>query len=52
MSLLKLHHISFTVVAVAYATPLKDPLALRRAMIVPLSSAPMSETFIKLRAAA
>ena len=33
MSLLKLHHISFTIVAVAYATPRKDPLALRRIMI-------------------
>ena len=30
MSFLKLHHISFRIVAVAYAMPLKDPLTLRR----------------------
>ncbi len=30
MSLLKLHHISFRIVTVAYAMPLKDPFALRR----------------------
>ena len=30
MPLLKLHHISFRILAVAYAMPLKDPLALRR----------------------
>jgi hypothetical protein len=30
MSFLKLHHISFRIVAVAYAMPLKDPLPLRR----------------------
>ena len=30
MSLLKLHHISFRIVAVAYPMPLKDPLTLRR----------------------
>ena len=30
MSLLKLHHISFRIVAVAYAMPLEDPFALRR----------------------
>jgi hypothetical protein len=29
MSLLKLHHISFRIVAVAYTMPLKDPLTLR-----------------------
>ena len=29
MSLLKLHHISFRIVAVAYAITLKDPLTLR-----------------------
>ena len=30
MSFLKLHHISFRIVAVAYPMPLKDPLTLRR----------------------
>jgi hypothetical protein len=40
MSFLKLHHISFRIVAVAYAMPLKDPLTLRR----PATSAPRPST--------
>jgi len=33
MSLLKLHHISFRIVAVAHAIPLKDPLGRQPAII-------------------